>query len=117
MARAPHFYGLSEQRKAGRHRLDDARILIRSARWRGGMYLAGDAVECALKTKLMGMFGCRNLSELEKELKDRGRRPAEETVFTHQLNALLVLTQALDRLRQDSRLWRKFALVNTWVPA
>jgi hypothetical protein len=47
------FYGISEQAKAGKHRLDDAHVLFNGARWRGAMYLAGYAIECRLKTKLM----------------------------------------------------------------
>jgi hypothetical protein len=29
------FYGVSEQSKAGKHRLDDARALLNAVRWRG----------------------------------------------------------------------------------
>ena len=43
------YYGVSEQGKAGKHRLDDARALLNSVRWRGAMYLAGYAVECLLR--------------------------------------------------------------------
>ena len=47
------FYGVSEQGKAGKHRMDDARALLNAVRWRGAMYMAGYSVECLLKTKLM----------------------------------------------------------------
>ncbi len=111
------FYGVSEQAKAGKHRLDDARALLNAVRWRGAMYMAGYAVECLLKTRLMRMFDCRHLRELEEELHRRGALPVQETVFTHQLEVLLGLTQVLDRLRQNDTLWRTFTLVNRWVPA
>jgi HEPN domain-containing protein len=111
------FYGVSEQGKAGKHRLDDARALLNAVRWRGAMYLAGYAVECLLKTKLMRMFDCRHLRELEAELLRRGVLPAQATVFTHHLEVLLRLTQALDRLRQNEPLWRMFNIVNRWIPA
>ena len=66
------YIGVSEQSKASMHRLDDARALINAERWRGAMYMAGYAVECLLKTKLMQVYGCRTLRELENELQRRG---------------------------------------------
>lgn len=60
-------FGVSEQAKAGKHRMDDARALLNSVRSRGAMYMAGYSVECLLKTKLMRMFNCRHLKELEEE--------------------------------------------------
>src|SRR6266481_6353569 len=104
--------GVSEQAKASTHRLDDARALLNAVRWRGAMYMAGYAVECLLKTKLMRRFDCRHLRELEEELQHRGVLAAEATVFTHQLELLLRLTDALDRLRQNESLWRQFNMVN-----
>jgi len=75
-------YGISEQAKASRYRLDDAQVLLNAARWRCAMYIAGYAVECLLKTKLMQMYNCRHLRELEDELQRRGVLPAHGTVFT-----------------------------------
>jgi len=109
--------GVSEQGKAGKHRLDDARALINAVRWRGAMYLAGYAVECLLKTKLMQKYECRHLMELEAELRQRGEIGACVTVFTHELEMLLRLTGGRDRLRQSAETWRAFTLVNQWVPA
>lgn len=111
------FYGVSEQGKAGKHRMDDARALLNAVRWRGAMYLAGYSVECLLKTKLMRMFDCRHLRELEEELQRRGELAFQATVFTHQLELLLRLTNALDRLRQNREHWQLFNMVNRWVPA
>jgi hypothetical protein len=111
------FYGVSEQGKAGKHRMDDARALLNAVRWRGAMYLAGYSVECLLKTKLMKKFDCQHLRELEEELQRRGVLPASATIFTHQLEVLLRLTGGTDRLRQDQALWRLFNMVNRWVPA
>ncbi len=81
------------------------------------MYLAGYSVECLLKTKLMRMFDCRNLSELEEELQRRGVLSAQATVFTHQLEGLLRLADAVGRLQQNVDHWRHFNKVNRWVPA
>lgn len=110
-------YGVSEHEKASRHRLDDARALLTASRWRGAMYLAGYSVECLLKAKLMRMFGCRHLVELEDELQRRGALSTRTTILTHQLHLLLRLTQCVDRLRRDQKTWRAFLRVNTWVPA
>lgn len=79
------FYGVSEQAKAGKHRMDDARALLNATRWRGAMYMAGYSLECLLKTKLMRRFDCRHLRELEYELQAKGILAATATIFTHQL--------------------------------
>jgi HEPN domain-containing protein len=111
------FHGVSELGRAGKHRHDDARALFSSGRWRCAMYIAGYSVECLLKTKLMRMFNSRNLRELEASLQQRGSLGKETTLFTHQLEVLLRLTQSFDRLRRRPATWRQFNIVNRWVPA
>lgn len=111
------FNGVTEQQKAGKHRWEDAQALSNAARWRGAMYMAGYSVECLLRTKLMRMFDCHRLGELEDELRRRGVLPADMTIFTHQLEVLLKLTNAAPRLRQSRECWPLFNLVNRWVPA
>ena len=111
------YSGISDQSKASIHRLDDARALFNAARWRGAMYMAGYAVECLLKTKLMRIYGCRTLRELEHELQRRGLLAEQATVFTHHLELLLRLTQRMNQLRQHRALWPQFTLVNRWLPA
>jgi len=111
------YTGMSEQAKASKHRLDDARALFNAARWRGAMYMAGYAVECLLKTKLMQIYSCRNLHELEEDLQRRGVLAHRATVFTHHLELLLRLTQGFDRLRRNRTLWPEFNIVNRWIPA
>lgn len=111
------FYGVSEQSKAGKHRMDDPRALLNAVRWRGAMYMAGYSIECLLKTKLMHMYDCRHLRELEEELQRRGVLSAQASVFTHQLELLLRLAHGLERLRQSEEHWRLFNMVNRWVPA
>ncbi|MEZ4726367.1 MAG: hypothetical protein R3E79_04450 [Caldilineaceae bacterium] len=111
------YTGISEQAKASKHRLDDAYALLNAVRWRGAMDMAGYAVECLLKTKLMRIYSCRNLRELEDVLQQRGLLAAQATVFTHQLELLFRLTQSLERLQQNRVLWRQFTLVNRWLPA
>src|SRR5438876_4415292 len=100
------FYGVSEQAKASKHRMDDARALLNAVRWRGAMYIAGYSVECLLKTKLMRMFDCRHLGELEDELQRRKLLPAQATVFSHHLEMLLRLVSGIDRLRHNQEYWQ-----------
>lgn len=111
------YIGIAEQTKASVHRLDDAYALYKAARWRGAMYIAGYAVECLIKSKLMQIYHCRHLRELEDELQQRGLLAVDATVFTHHLEALLELTQSTHRLRQHRELWSAFNMVNRWVPA
>jgi HEPN domain-containing protein len=111
------YHGVTEQAKAAKQRWEDALALFEKGRYRGAMYVAGYAVECLLKTKLMRMYDCRQLRELENELHTRGTISANTSIFTHQLALLLRLTRAADRLRNDSEKWRLFATVNRWVPA
>jgi len=81
------------------------------------MYMAGYAVECLLKTKLMQIYSRRTLRDLEDELQRRGVLTEQATVFTHHLELLLRLTQRFDQLRQHRMLWPQFALVNRWILA
>ncbi len=97
---SPDLYtGVCEQAKASVHRLDDVCALSNAGRWRGAMYMAGYAIECLLKTKLMQMYRCRTLHELEDELQWRGALADHTTVFTHRLELLFRLTQRFDQLR------------------
>jgi hypothetical protein len=70
--------GVTEQSKASKHRLADARALFKEKRWRATMYIAGYVIECLLKAKLMRIFACRHLREVEEELHDRGLVAAED---------------------------------------
>ena len=111
------FIGVTEQSKASVHRRDDAHALLNAARWRGAMYMAGYSIECLLKAKLMRMFGCSNLLDLEQELQRRNLLASQSTIFTHQLEVLLRLANGTDRLRQHHTLWPMFNIVNRWIPA
>ena len=113
-----HFFsGMNDQARAGKNRLFDARVLLDASRYQGAMYLAGYAVECSLKAKLMRIFQCPNLLKLESKLGDRKGIVDGASVYTHQLEILLRFTQSKPRLRQNSEKWRDFLLVNQWIPA
>ena len=108
--------GISELAEASRQRLADAQALLNASRWRGAMYMAGYAVECLLKTKLMHIYDCKNLRELEDILQQRSILPANRTVFTHQLEDLLRLTPSYNRLMRNREMLPLFNKVNQWTP-
>ena len=110
------FDGVSQLKKAAKHRMDDAEALFRESRWRGSMYMAGYSIECRLKAKLMDMFGCLNLGELEVELQNRGILALKATIYSHNLLTLLRLTGSRERMSLDEPLWDQFILVNSWIP-
>jgi len=111
------FDGVSQQTKAGRERLKDAQELITAERWQGAMYMAGYAVECLLKSKLMKLYGCRHLRQLEEELTSRGELKWQGSIYTHNLDILLEITKSSDRLKQNAEICRTYNLVNRWMPA
>src|SRR6185437_9354609 len=116
MSRQDHG-GVSDQDKAAKHRMIDAETLFSEGRWRGSMYLGGYAVECLLKCKLMQMFGCHHLYELEDELRRRRILREDQTVFTHQLEILATCAGAIGRIRRNREIRQTFSKVNQWVPA
>lgn len=109
--------GVSEQRKASAHRMQDARALYNAGRWRGAMYIAGYAIECLLKAKLMEQYGGLHLAGLQEKLVERRQIGESQTLFSHELTFLLGLTGALPRLLMDRDGQKSFRLVNQWVPA
>ena len=108
--------GVSELAEASRQRLADAKALLNASRWRGAMYMAGYAVECLLKTKLMHIYNCQNLHALEDLLRQRSILPENRTVFTHQLEDLLRLAPSYNRLKQNRDIWHRFHEINRWTP-
>jgi HEPN domain-containing protein len=109
--------GISELAKASIHRLEDARALIAAERWQGAMYLAGYAVECLLKTKLMRRYRCRTLTQLDELLHRKGRTSEQWSIYSHELVTMLNLLGCLERMQANRNVWRAFALVNQWAPA
>ena len=77
--------------------------------------MAGYAVECLLKTKLLHIYDCKNLRELEVLLQQRSILPAHRTVFTHQLEDLLRLTPGYNRLIRSREMLPLFNKVNQCV--
>ena len=108
--------GVNELAGASRQRLADAKVLFNASRWRGAMYMAGYAVECLLKTRLMHIYDCKNLRELEDMLRQRSILPANRTVSTHQLEDLLRLTPGYNRLMRNREMLPLFNKINQWTP-
>jgi HEPN domain-containing protein len=98
-----HFQRLAELRLA------EARILAREGQFSGTYYIAGYAIECALKARIAALFR-------ENEIPDRN---LVNRVYTHDLTALLNLSgleKPLDRDRQsDKDLDRRWSIVKNWT--
>lgn len=94
--------------------MDDAEVLLAGERWRGAMYLAGYAVECRLKYKLMQKWKCFTLEELEDKLASKG---FSGSPFTHNLDALLELLECQVRMKQSQAVWNAFSRANRWRPS
>lgn len=111
------YFGISEQSKAAVHRRADAQSLFDAERWQGAMYLAGYALECLLKAKLMKQYGCRQLDDLGDEFVRRGLLEDSSSVYTHEFALLLKWSGRLNSLQQDRTINRAFAKANRWSPS
>lgn len=110
------YQGVREQAGASRQRLEDASVLLNASRWRCSMYVAGYAVECLLKTKLMQIYNCRSLTELETELHRRSILAENDTIFMHQLDKLIKLVPGHNRILRNRGLLPVFNVINRWTP-
>lgn len=109
------FAGVSDQRKASVHRWEDALALFRAGRWRGAMYLAGYAVECRLKWKLMQRWNCSTLDQLEAKLL---KKHVPQSPYTHSLRRLVKWMGVEQQMQDNKPVWQLFAgSVNLWQPA
>lgn len=112
---AKEYAGRSDLSRARHRRFEDARALLRMGRWTGAMYVSGYAIECLLKVKLMDVFRCDHLTELEKLLIDRRILAQGNSVFTHRLRQLLGLMPGFPRLQAAREFWKDFVIVNRWT--
>lgn len=106
------FGGRTDQAKAALKRWTDAKRLRDSRRWRGAMYLAGYAIECKLKARLMEMYNVSHLDGLEAELDRRFGRSVD--LRTHSIEYLLEFTQARQRLDANECALQAFRQCNKW---
>lgn len=109
--------GVSELTKASNHRLEDARALLVAKRWQGAMYMAGYAVECLHKTKLMQRYRCRTLDQLDDVLRQKRRISDRWSMYSHELLTMMELLGCVERVQTDPRMWRTVNAINQWSPA
>lgn len=109
--------GITELAKASLHRLDDARTLLAAQRWQGAMYMAGYAVECLLKTKLMQRYRCRTLNQLDEALVKKGQVAADWSIYSHELVAMMNLLGCQEQIQADRAMRRHFSFIGQWSPA
>jgi len=89
-------------------RLEEAKLLLRERQFSGAYYIAGYAIECALKASIAAQFR-------ENEIPDKS---LVDKIYTHNLAALLSLAgleKPLEQDRQgDPELDRRWSLVKNW---
>jgi HEPN domain-containing protein len=96
-------------RQLAKLRLDEAKLLAREEHYSGAYYVAGYAIECALKAIIAALFR-------ENEIPDKN---LVNNIYTHNLTALLSLAgleKPLERERQtDPELDRQWSIVKNWT--
>ncbi len=94
--------------RLARLRLDEAKLLAQGAQFSGAYYIAGYAIECALKALIAGQF--RGDEIPDKSLVDR--------VYSHKLVELLKLAGLEKPLEDDQQrnpeLERRWSIVKNW---
>ncbi len=110
------YQGITEQYKASIRRMADARILRMQSHWQGAMYLAGYAVECRLKARLMEIYHSRNLKELQERLAERFNDERLE-VASHNIERLMSYTGAIARLTKNKETLIAYRICLKWKPA
>ncbi len=96
-------------RQLAKLRLDEAKLLAREKQFSGAYYIAGYAIECALKASIAAL-------SRENEIPDRN---LVNKVYTHDLAALLSLAELekpLEMERQtDPELNRRWSIIKNWT--
>lgn len=82
----------NDLRRLSRLRIGEARILLRARAYQGACYLAGYAVECALKACIARRFRQQDIPE----------RKLVNDVHTHDLGRLLDLARLRSALEQET---------------
>jgi hypothetical protein len=89
-------------------RLVEARLLLAHGHSSGAYYLAGYAIECALKAKIAADFRKDEIPELKRV----------QNIYTHDLSALLALAnlrEQLDSERETNpRLYQRWTAIKDW---
>ncbi len=85
-------------------RLAEALLLAKEGHSAGAYYLAGYAVECALKAIIAGQFQAN-------EIPDRG---LVNSIYTHNLSELLRLADLEEELQAETDLVKRWGVVKRW---
>jgi HEPN domain-containing protein len=89
-------------------RLAEAKVLQVKGLYSGAYYLAGYAIECALKAKIAADFRENEIPELKRV----------QSIYTHDLSALLglaILKEDLDAEKESNpELYQRWSTVRAW---
>jgi len=99
---------VSELRRVARDRLDDAAVLLGSARYDGAAYLVGYAVEIALKGRISKSLKWLDFPETTKEFE------GYSTFRTHKLPILLRLSGREEVIK--TKYFAEWSAVSAWDP-
>ncbi len=83
-----------EWKRLAQTRLDDAEVLVKNARYDAAYYLAGYALECAVKARIAGLFLEGYFPPKPKYIQD--------SVYTHDLDKLHVAAGLKEVFAQES---------------
>lgn len=97
-----------ELRRIARTRLEDARVLFRSRRYDGAIYLCGYAVETALKARICRTLHWSGYPSTRSEFQNY------QTFRTHDLDVLLRLSGVENRIR--TAFTNEWSVVAEWDP-
>ena len=89
-------------------RLTEARLLLANGLSSGAYYLAGYAIECALKAKIAADFRENEIPELKRV----------QNIYTHDLSALLGLANLREQLDSEREtnpgLYQRWTTIKDW---
>jgi HEPN domain-containing protein len=89
-------------------RLEEARLLLKNGQPSGAYYLAGYAIECALKAKIASQFRADEIPD----------KTLVNNVYKHDLNELLSLAnlreEQAEAVSNDSELRRYWTITTRW---
>ncbi len=92
-------------RQLAEQRLAEAELLLANGLWSGAYYLAGYALECALKAKIASSFRENEIPELRRV----------QRIYSHDLSALLDIAGLKDQL--ETEMEANAALRDHWTIA
>lgn len=95
-------------RQLAEQRLAQAELLLANGFWSGAYYLAGYALECALKAKIASSFRENEIPELRRV----------QRIYSHDLSSLLDISGLEDELeaatKVDAKLQKYWTIATKW---